>query len=475
MFKRTILLATVLLVCLLSSAAALEITGPAKIRPYQEEEFLVSSPVPGILTVTVEYFGGVPEKTLLCEPVPAGSVPVTWDGLWENGECPIKDTPAVIHAALMRDDGTSDTASLRVTFTNPLGVVAFATPWKEAFCPADGALGIDYFCTFDNVSVWVDIASADDPDTVLHTVTVKAMSGPQVFRWNARSRTGERFDPGDYVLSFYTRSHPEHRASVRVTVLDSPAQVPEMAVTRYWQPTGEESRDEIWEMLMEPVTVVRGDDGNGAKVYSQPNQNCGIIGSVHCSLVGVRLLEEPKDMFVRIGFYTVETGRYAEGYVMTKDLMTVRPSGLYGLVLDKRTQELSVYCRGEYLGRLSVSTGLRQVKATECLTRAGIYLTGDLMDDFFRDGFWYNYPIRIDGPNLIHTAGLKRAAGSTADYSEQIAELGHRASHGCVRVDPRMDRETGLNMYYLYSHLARDTKIFVIDSEEEHLQDAPAR
>ena len=90
------------------------------------------------------------------------------------------------------------------------------------------------------------------------------------------------------------------------------------------------------------------------------------------------------------------------------------------------------------------------------------------MDDFFRDGFWYDYPIRIDGPNLIHSAGLKRAEGGFTDFSEQIAELGTRASHGCVRVDPRRDAETGLNMYYLYSHLARNTKIFVIDSEEEH-------
>ena len=471
MLKRTILIVMLLTACTLSPALALEITGPKKVRPYEEQVFLVASPVGGILTVSVDYFGGVPGKTLLCEPVPAGTVDITWDGLWENGECPIRDTLAVVRAVLVREDGSEDTASLQVTFTNPCAVIAFATPWEEAFFPEDGALGIDYYCTFDNASVRVEIAAAEEPDEILNTVSVQAMAGPQVFRWNARTQTGARCGPGDYVLSFYTRNRPDHRVEVRVTILDAPAEEPVPAVTRYWQPTGEESPDEIWEMLREPVTVLGGEDGNGIKVYSQPNQNCDIVGNVHCSLVGVRLLEEPNDRFVRIGFYAVETARYSEGYVMTKDLISVRPSDLYGLVLDKRTQELRVYYRGEYLGKLMVSTGLRQVKATECLTRAGIYLTGDLMDDFFRDGFWYNYPIRIDGPNLIHTAGLQRSFGGITDYSAQIAELGTRASHGCVRVDPRRDPETGLNMYYLYSHIARNTKIFVIDSEEEHLED----
>ena len=468
MLKRTILFAAVFLICLTASSTALELTGPKKVRPYEGADLEITSQVPGILTVSVDYFGGVPGRVLLCEPVFAGTTQVSWDGLWENGECPIRDTGAVVRAVLVCDDGTEDTAALNVTFTNPCAVVAFATPWQEAFYPEDGALGIDYFCTFDNMSVTVDIAAADEPDEVLHTVTVQAMSGPQVFHWNAKTQTGSRFAPGDYVLTFYTRPYPEHFAQVRVTILDAPEEPPAQALTRYWQPTGEESPDEIWEMLQEPVTVARGEDGNGMKVYNLPSQNSGVVGNVHCSLAGVRVLEEPAGGFVRVGFYTVEKARYAEGYLPSQNLLTVRPSPLYGLVLDKRTQELKVYYRGEYLGMLKVSTGLRQVKATECLTRAGIYLTGDLMDDFFRDGFWYDYPIRIDGPNLLHSAGLKRAEGGFTDFSEQIAELGTRASHGCVRVDPRRDAETGLNMYYLYSHLARNTKIFVIDSEEEH-------
>ena len=72
--------------------------------------------------------------------------------------------------------------------------------------------------------------------------------------------------------------------------------------------------------------------------------------------------------------------------------------------------------------------------------------------------------ITIDGGNLIHSLGCK-LRGAKWDYSEHLVELGKKASHGCVRMDTRMN-EQGLNAYWVWTHIPYYTKVLVIDDPQ---------
>lgn len=112
-------------------------------------------------------------------------------------------------------------------------------------------------------------------------------------------------------------------------------------------------------------------------------------------------------------------------------------------------------------GRSPVSSGLMAQDKLFRETRAGAFLTTDRMINFKSEGYMYNYAIRIDGGNLIHSLGCK-LRGAKWDYSEHLMELGKKASHGCVRMDTRMN-EQGLNAYWVWTHIPYYTKVLVID------------
>ena len=90
--------------------------------------------------------------------------------------------------------------------------------------------------------------------------------------------------------------------------------------------------------------------------------------------------------------------------------------------------------------------------------------TGENRQDVTDDGGGYqcDYPIRIDGGNLLHQVGYQERADGMADFSDQSAQLGQRASEGCVRVDWRTDDEYTVNAYWLWTHLPWRTKVLVL-------------
>ncbi|MCQ2454489.1 MAG: peptidoglycan-binding protein [Clostridia bacterium] len=55
------------------------------------------------------------------------------------------------------------------------------------------------------------------------------------------------------------------------------------------------------------------------------------------------------------------------------------------------------------------------------------------------------------------------------DYTIELPLLGHKASHGCVRVNPNV-QEDGLNMYWLWTHIPYGVKVLIIDDPEAREQ-----
>ena len=114
----------------------------------------------------------------------------------------------------------------------------------------------------------------------------------------------------------------------------------------------------------------------------------------------------------------------------------IRPDDRYGAIVDKKKQTMTVYEYGKKLGTVLISTGETTAVSRKADTHSGAYLMGTRMESFLQDGRYYNYPVRIDGFNLIHQAGYARESG-LRDFGEELEALGTRASHGCIRVDPR--------------------------------------
>ena len=145
------------------------------------------------------------------------------------------------------------------------------------------------------------------------------------------------------------------------------------------------------------------------------------------------------------------------------------PNTRYGAVVDKAGQTMRIYDDGRCIGTVAVSTGLQQDGAmlANSETRAGAFLVGSRWTRFRDDGYTYQYPVRIDGANLIHQVGWRTRHGFPAGLADQLPMLGRRASHGCVRVDPRPGEASGgINAYWIWTHFAHNTKVLVIDDPE---------
>lgn len=146
----------------------------------------------------------------------------------------------------------------------------------------------------------------------------------------------------------------------------------------------------------------------------------------------------------------------------TKKLKIVTPNTRYGVLINKATQMLTVYEQGKPIGHARVTTGLKAEDKAFRETRRGAFITTDRVAPFESKGFRYEYAIRIDGGNLIHQVGYVQSAEGM-DFDTQLAQLGERASEGCVRVDWRAREEGSVNAYWLWTHLPYGTKVLVVD------------
>ena len=182
-------------------------------------------------------------------------------------------------------------------------------------------------------------------------------------------------------------------------------------------------------------------------------------------LIRSAVLELTDDGWAKVGVWRKEDGQYTEGWVKTERLHVIRPNDLYGAVVDKKAQTMTVYEDGEKIGTFLISTGYTTAESREADTHSGVYLMGTRMEAFSQSGHIYCYPVRIDGKNLIHSTGFA-LTGGLRDYDEEIAALGTKASHGCIRMDPRTTADNGgINAWWVWTHLGHDTKIIMTPEE----------
>ena len=464
--KKAAAMLTIMLLFLAGTACAFAVELQAgTIRAYEKNDLTVCSDEGGRLTIEA-WYGTLPLKNPVTDlDIDAGTVRIPWDGLSYGGE-PVQSGKVRLRATLTGSDRTVEQAEIMTNAVNPVPAAVCCLPAAERFYP-DGKHPLKIEIGLSAGGTWE--ATAERADGTEGPVwRAKGQSDgkyPVVLKWNGMLRAGVRCEPGEYVISVWTKALPDQVCTAAVTLLAEREPDLEPAVTGSLIPADLSDDAAVWEALTAPVTVGNGVEGSGLIIMENKGGRSGRAGAVDGRTCGLAVLELTEDGWAKIGAWRQKDGRYIEGWVRAEQLRVIRPNTRYGAVVDKRTQTMTVYEDGRKIGTLLVSTGYTTGEDRSADTHSGVYLMGTRMEAFSQSNHRYSYPVRIDASNLIHSTGYS-VKNNIRNYDEEIASLGTKASHGCIRMDPRTTEENGgINAWWVWTHMGHDTKIIVIPDE----------
>ncbi len=444
--------------------SALTLSLPKEVKGYAHCEITVTAPAAGDLLLTL--YDSLDNPWLYRrEQLTDGENLLSWDGRGAGGEL-LMSGPYRFEAVFSAADGREFTASASFDVRGYAPALALALPSSETLYQ-DG--GESWF-----VECWVPnacIVAMDVLDASGNPVYTKSVSmgdrDRDVIRWDGTGSNHRKLTPGEYTVHLYPKKNPDFDYTWPLTVAEAAPEKPAVAVTGPVIPERGMSDAEIWEIMMKPSVVVNATGSSSRFVLREsPTNRSAAVGLVCCATQGLDVLAIEGDWAqVRAGNYS--DGHFITGWYPVKGLAVVTPAPHYAVLVDKRTQTLTVYHDGVPLGTVPVSTGLPTEKKPQRETSPGAFLTDiHFSRDFAQDGARYDYPLRYQGGNIIHSTGYARiphAAYSVKDYSKNLPRLGQKASHGCVRVSPFTTPDCEINSYWLWTHLPFHTRVIILD------------
>ena len=453
--------------CTLAEDTLLDVSWSGDIQGYQACELTVTAAHAGRLTLVVN--DGHNDWLNWTMDVSAGENRVAWNGLGDNDER-IPDGTWTLTATLVWEGGEAS-VSRTMTFARCKNAVIFALPGADTLYLADGGWFVEV-CLVRSGTVVMEVSSAENPGNVLYTrkYTVST-TDPKKLTWDGKA--GKAALPaGDYVLRYYVSDNPAWVRETRVTLKQGSAPEIPLQVTGDYLPAYDDSDETIWQLMQQPSAVVDIRFVAHQEVYSQPDKSSKSLGQLHGQSQAVDVKEIREDGWVYIGAWNHEAGEYVEGYVPQSRLKMVQPNCEYGLLLDKAQQKMAVFEHGKRIAEIDVSTGLIAKNKLFQETAAGSFLTVEHLEPFSMDGKKYDYVIRYDGGNLLHQLPYRRTSGYK-DFAPYTPTLGQKASHGCVRL-PRDKGESGVNAYWLWTHLPYYTRLIILDDPAQRQAEAAA-
>lgn len=451
----------ILLLCLvallpMSALAALE--APASLRPYEEKIITYTAPGEGRLTLQISR-----DKQLVDIaadiPVQKGKNSIPFYGLGIHNE-PLRPGEYLLQARF-EGQGNALEEEKPITLLKPAPAVQYAIGAGQDMYAGDNFI-VD-FCAVSASRVLITLR--DEEDQPLKTWRLQVTPGkPRAFHWDGEVN-GRLAKPGQYTISVAADRGNYSLPPVAFTLHgDSRPDIP-LAPTMPgdWMPETD-SDEALQQALSAPLVVADIGALRHLDVYERPGGQGQRLGKFHGQTQGLKVLSI-QGQYAQVGVYRHEDGAYIEGYVPLDKLKTVAPVKPYALVIDKRTQTLSVYQEGVLQGQVPVSTGLMEKNKLFQETHAGAFLLEKREPAFSSQGFTYEYPLRYSGGNLLHGVGYK-LKGGYPDYDEQQPMLGRKASHGCVRVPG----QSAGAMYWLWSTLPRGTKVLILDDPQQRAQ-----
>lgn len=247
----------------------------------------------------------------------------------------------------------------------------------------------------------------------------------------------------------------------------------------YWTlPMGELDEEAIWNVMMQPMTVVKGSHQRQIiPLRSEPREDAAPTGEVTCLSQGVHVLENLDNGWSLVECYSSSAAKstvkvwakLVQGYIKTERLEIKEAAPKYGLLIDKLNQTLYVFEEGKILGELLVSTGLVNKKQPFNETPAGEFMTVSWSGGFWSGNMYCDMGIRINAGILLHEVPCLISNSGVRNYAPFEPKLGQKASHGCIRIQQKENAQ-GLNMKWLWDHLKDDqpgdytrTKVLIWD------------
>ena len=332
----------------------------------------------------------------------------------------------------------------------------------------------------------------------LDAMTARVPAGATQLKW-ACEIGGKALDVGAYTAQFILQNDEGLSSTARqmqLTLIQTAASaqkkparaiIPSAVTTAaeeksYWtHPIGDLDEAALWEIMMQPMTVI---DGNQTLVYrlrktpddSQKKDN--VVGEITYASQGVHVLENLDNGWSLVESYNSSYGPdcasrrgfgvtddLIQGYVKTSLLRTITPKTDYALLIDKLNQTMYIFSEGKCIGTLLVSTGLNNATQSWNETPSGEFVMISKMGGFPAGNLWCAYGMRINGGCAIHEVpyiGNNDTEPSRRDYSSTLKFLGRKASHGCIRVQ-KAANEGGQNIKWLWDHITKNTKVLIWD------------
>lgn len=428
-------------------------------------EFTAEVPADGTLEIVI----GENENTWrrIRAEVTAGENVLFWDGLGENRE-PLRNGEYDVNASLSAADGREYQASGSVTVRGTAAGLKYALPSSDTVY-TDGSER--WIVEYNLAAKGKFVMEVRNGEETVYSYTNDAEKDKCYYRyWNGSDRKGNPLPAGEYTLICYSETFPEDAVTYSLTLEEHSGPLT-LEVTGTVVPERGMSEEEIWQIMMKPSVVsIEGMLGH-QKVYDRPSEDGVTIGTLHGQSQGMEVLEIGDDGWVLIRAWEHEDGAIVTGYVPAEQLTVVRPNNRYGILVDKREQTLTLYENGKAMAEIAISTGLVTTDKLIRETASGAFLLNEHEAGFSSEGYKYDYALRYDGGNLLHQIGYKMVR-QRKDFSDQKPHLGEKASHACVRLPMDADPESGLNAYWLWTHLPYRTRVIILDDPQERVAEA---
>ncbi|MCY6370276.1 L,D-transpeptidase [Clostridium ganghwense] len=179
---------------------------------------------------------------------------------------------------------------------------------------------------------------------------------------------------------------------------------------------------------LDSLVVGNTSETNIIYVKQQPKSNSRTVGYIYGSLQGIKILKTVGN------YYYVETTDYRTlnkitGYIPTWNVKTVKPNKSYSVLVDISDQHIYVFKDGKLIRNIVCSTGNDWTP-----TPQGTYLIGSRGPSFLtgtnKSIICYNW-VRFNNNFLFHSVLCTK---NGQPISSAVAKLGHKASHGCIRM-----------------------------------------
>ncbi len=459
---------------------------PEVIYPGRTERLTFVSDAEGSVSVLLEDGDGRAYTAVTGYRAISGTNHITWNGILPDGSIPAEGKYTLVlemdgvRAATAVTVGSETVRILKLVFPGDLTAGESASVSVE--CSADG---------------YIELKASQDGAEWLTMVKTYVKAGLNTISWDG-TLDGTVPETGKYALKAtgYNADGIEGTARQITFVLSAPPTPtptaaptpsptpyipsreadPEEEGLNYWTLPIADLSDEasIWEVMMQPITVIEGGQKDTYKLRATPSKTGGtanIIGEITCASQGVHVLSDNGDGWTLIEAYNSSYGPDCDsrrgygntdelitGYVETSLLKTIIPDDQYGLLIDKMDQKMYIFSEGKIIGTLLVSTGNPTKQQPWNETPAGEFLMVSRVGGFYAGNLYCDMALRVNGGCLIHEVPYI----GDFDYSSTVPKLGSKASHGCIRVQKDKNEE-GQNMRWLWNNLKINTKVLIWD------------